>query len=103
MIKKYERKIRLKNNGKRSLDRISLDIFSWSKVSLNLGVWSKVSLNLGVWSKLLFFYFGQLIEFHLIFSVDRKLKITQNDIIRSFNQLPKSVGSFLAVDQKFLN
>ena len=77
--------------GEWSLDQISLDIFSWSKVCLNLGVWSK----------LLFFYFGQLIEFHLIFSVDRKLKITQNDIIRSFNQLPKSVGSFLAVDGKF--
>ncbi len=77
--------------GEWSLDRISLDIFSWSKVSLNLGVWSK----------LLFLYFGQLIEFHLIFSVDRKFKITQNDIIRSFDQLPKSVGSFLALDQKF--
>ncbi len=25
--------------GKRSLDRISLDIFSWSKVSNNLGIW----------------------------------------------------------------
>ena len=48
--------------GKQSLDRISLDIFSWSKFSNNLGVWSKV----------LFFYFGQLIEFHLTFSVDRK-------------------------------
>ena len=34
-------------------------------------------------------------------ALDRKFKITQNDINKSFDQLPKSVGSFLAVDQIF--
>jgi hypothetical protein len=32
---------RYRHTGKRSLDQISLDIFSWSKFSVNLGVWSE--------------------------------------------------------------
>ena len=32
-------------------------------------------------------------------AVDRNFKITQDDINKSFDQLPKSVGSFLAVDR----
>jgi hypothetical protein len=58
-LEKYKKSL---ITGKWSLDQISLDIFSWSKVCVKLGVWSK----------LLFFYFGQLIKFHLIFSVDQK-------------------------------
>jgi hypothetical protein len=27
-------------------------------------------------------------------ALDRKFKITQNDVIKTFDQLPKSVGSF---------
>ncbi len=79
--------------GEWSLDQISLDIFSWSKFSVKLGVWLK----------LLFFYFGQLIEFHLIFSVDRNFLKAQNTIIRTFDQLPKFASYFLAVDQNFNN
>ena len=70
--------------GEWSLDRISLDIFSWLKFSVNLGVWSKK----------IFFFFGQLIEFHLIFSVDQ-------NFLKSFNQLPKFASYFLAVDRNF--
>jgi hypothetical protein len=32
-------------------------------------------------------------------ALDQKFKITQNDIIKTFNQVPKSVRSFLALDQ----
>jgi hypothetical protein len=35
-------------------------------------------------------------------AVDRKFKITKNGIIRTFDQLPKSVVCFLALDQNFL-
>jgi hypothetical protein len=35
------------------------------------------------------------------FSVDQNFKITQNDINKSFNQLPKNDLQILAVDQKF--
>ena len=51
--------------------------------------------------KIFNFFFGQLIEFHLIFSVDRNFKITKNDIIKSFDQLPKFASYFWAVDQIF--
>jgi hypothetical protein len=54
---------------------------------------------------------GQLIEFHLIFSVDRKfllnLAFDQNFffleflLLKSFDQLPKFASYFLAVDRKF--
>jgi hypothetical protein len=36
-----------------------------------------------------------------ILAVDRKFKITQNDINKTFDQLPKSIGSFLAVDRMY--
>ncbi len=35
------------------------------------------------------------------FSVDRNFKITQNDINKNFNQLPKNNLQILAVDQNF--
>ncbi len=70
--------------GEWSLDQISLDIFSWSKFSVNLGVSSKFFK----------FFFGQLIEFHLFFSVDQ-------NFLKSFDQLPKFASYFLAVDQNF--
>jgi hypothetical protein len=38
-----------------------------------------------------------------ILAVDRNFKITQNDINKNFDQLPKSVSSFLAVDRNFIN
>jgi hypothetical protein len=38
-----------------------------------------------------------------ILAVDQNFKITQNDINKNFDQLPKSVSSFLAVDQNFIN
>jgi hypothetical protein len=46
-------------------------------------------------------FVNHLTEFHLTESADRNFKITQNDINKSFDQLPKSISSFLAVDQKF--
>ena len=74
-------------NGKHSLDRISLDLFTWSKVSVKFGVWSKlffsldqISLDLFTWSKVL------IMEFWAF---------------KTFDQVPKSVGSFLALDRKF--
>ena len=36
-------------------------------------------------------------------AVDRKFKITKNDIIRTFDQVPKFASYFLAVDRNFLN
>jgi hypothetical protein len=36
-------------------------------------------------------------------AVDQKFKITKNDIIRTFDQVPKFASYFLAVDPKFLN
>ena len=35
-------------------------------------------------------------------ALDRKFKITQNDIIKTFDQLPKNNLQILAVDQNFL-
>ena len=34
-------------------------------------------------------------------AVDRKFKITKNDIIRTFNEVPKFASYFLALDRKF--
>ena len=86
-----------------SLDRISLDRITWSKVSNKTGVWSKVCFV--TWSKVLIndINIWSLDRIIWDFSVDRNFKITQNTIIRTFDQVPKSVGSFLAVDRKFLN
>jgi hypothetical protein len=36
-------------------------------------------------------------------AVDQKFKITKNDIIRTFDQVTKFASYFLAVDRKFLN
>jgi hypothetical protein len=33
-------------------------------------------------------------------AVDRKLKISKNDIIKTFDQLPKKNGRILALDRK---
>jgi hypothetical protein len=45
--------------------------------------------------------FDHLIELFHMFSVDRNFKITQNDINKSFDQLPKKNLWILAVDRKF--
>jgi hypothetical protein len=37
-----------------------------------------------------------------MFTVDRNFKITQNDINKSFDQLPKKNLEILAVDRNFL-
>ncbi len=47
------------------------------------------------------FTFYHLIELFHMFSVDRKFKITQNDIIKTFDQVPKNNLRILAVDRKF--
>ena len=36
-------------------------------------------------------------------AVDQKLKITKNDIIRTFDQVPKFASYFLALDRNLLN
>ncbi len=47
-------------------------------------------------------FFDQLTKKNLrIQAVDQNLKITKNYINKSFDQQPKSVSSFLAVDRKF--
>jgi hypothetical protein len=88
-------------NGKRSLDQISLDIFSWSKFSNNLGVWSNSFLV--SWSKFLISHINisSLDWIFWDFSVDQNFKITPNDINESFDQLPKNNLQILAVDRKF--
>jgi hypothetical protein len=43
------------SQGKHSLDRISLDLFSWSKVSVKFGVWSNALFV--SWSKFLIINF----------------------------------------------
>ncbi len=63
-----------------------LSFFSWSKVLINI-----LSLDWITWPN------------HLTESVDRNFKITQNDINKSFDQLPKKNWWILAVDQNFLN
>ena len=46
--------------------------------------------------------FDQLPKKNLqILAVDRKFKLTQNDINKSFDQLPKKKGRILAVDRNF--
>ena len=74
------------SKGKRSLDRISVDRNC------------VLSLDQNFVNHLTEFH---LTKFHLTESVDRNFKITQNDINKSFDQLPKSISSFLAVDRKF--
>jgi hypothetical protein len=44
-----------------------------------------------------------LIKLFHMFSVDRNFKITQNNINKSFDQLPKKNLRILAVDRNFLN
>ena len=85
-----------------SLDRISLDRISWSKFSNKIGVWSKLCFI--TWSKFEINHINILSLDRMFwqFSVDRNFKITQNDINKSFDQLPKSISSFLAVDRNFL-
>ena len=39
-------KLKAFSDGNHSLDRISLDLFSWSKVSVKFGVWSKLFFSL---------------------------------------------------------
>ena len=53
--------------GKHSLDRISLDLFTWSKVSVKFGVWSNALFV--TWSKVLLINFlcSHLIELFLCF------------------------------------
>ncbi len=41
----------MQRGGKHSLDRISLDLFTWSKVSVKFGTWSKVAFF--TWSNFL--------------------------------------------------
>jgi hypothetical protein len=73
--------------GKHSLDRISLDLFSWSKFSVKFGVWSK--LFFFTWSN--FTWSFQLIEsfFNVILSYF-KLSINCQKRTYGFWQLIKS-------------
>ena len=61
-------------SGSWSLDRISLDLFSWSKVSVKFGVWSNEFFV--TWSKVLLmnFYMFSLDQIIFMFSLDWKFK-----------------------------
>jgi hypothetical protein len=88
-------------SDKGSLDRIALDRITWSKFSNKTGVWSKLCLI--TWSKVLIndINIWSLDRIFWDFSVDRNFKITQNTIIRTFDQVPKKNLRILALDRKF--